>query len=389
MWQDLNDIVHVQDINNKEILSFHNFPTYGQVMTSDLKYFASNENLDLYENYGNNQKLVLSNGNQGGFIGLEKLLNLTLSNDNQLLLTSGSGGDYQPQEFTNDDGVALWNVNTRLPIRKFPGNSAKTIATISTDNKYIISGDEAGRVYVWDAMSGKQILELRDLAYGKIICKKLPNKLEQCQMDFSGYPSMPKYLLNQYGKIDGLFDRVYNLKFIDLNGHYLHFTTTSPYTVLYQAINPLPLKYLSLGKYPWPVSKNPDDYSRDEAIDTAPAANILVMAQADGPGIIVYKFDPKTLTLKKIWAPGADNRYFLKNATLWFLISLLFCFVFNLKKYPTIEKIIFGIAVAIMILAIFPLYTWGLSAGLFGLIIGILLNHIIKFPMLFQKNLEA
>ena len=58
------------------------------------------------------------------------------------------------------------------------------------------------------------------------------------------------------------------------------------------------MKYLDLGTKPYPATR---DYSRNTAIDTAPAAGILVTGQAVGPGINVYKYDKATQTLKRIW----------------------------------------------------------------------------------------
>lgn len=78
-----------------------------------------------------------------------------------------------------------------------------------------------------------------------------------------------------------------------------------------------PIKYLPLipnantdfnYKPEWPMTT---DYSRDEAIDTSPSAHILVMAMDAANGILVYKYDPNTQTLKQIWAPA------IKTAWSW------------------------------------------------------------------------
>ena len=59
IWQDLNNIVHVDNINGKELFHFKNFPTYGQVMAPDLKtYFAAKANLDLYRGYSKKQEKI-------------------------------------------------------------------------------------------------------------------------------------------------------------------------------------------------------------------------------------------------------------------------------------------------------------------------------------------
>ena len=88
------------------------------------------------------------------------------------------------------------------------------------------------------------------------------------------------------------------IKFIDSDQHYLRFISYQHYAILYSIDSPLPLKYLDLGTKPFPATR---DYSRNTAIDTAPAAGILVTGQAAGPGINVYKYDKAAQTLKRIW----------------------------------------------------------------------------------------
>ncbi len=60
----------------------------------------------------------------------------------------------------------------------------------------------------------------------------------------------------------------------------------------------MPLKYLDLGTDPYPATR---EYVRNTAIDSAPAAGILVTGQANGPGINVYRYDKAARTLKRIW----------------------------------------------------------------------------------------
>jgi len=69
------------------------------------------------------------------------------------------------------------------------------------------------------------------------------------------------------------------------------------YAILYSITDPKPLKYLPLGS-PW-ISV--DDYTRDQSIDTSPSAHILVTGKMNHGGILVYQYNPKTQTLKKVW----------------------------------------------------------------------------------------
>ncbi len=111
-----------------------------------------------------------------------------------------------------------------------------------------------------------------------------------------------KYIWDKTGLIeqppDFEGDAAIVIKFINHDNHYLRFTTYQHYAILYSIDSPLPLKYLDLGTKPFPATR---DYSRNTAIDTAPAAGVLVTGQAAGPGINVYKYDKAAQTLKRIW----------------------------------------------------------------------------------------
>ena len=305
MWQGLNNIVHVETINGKQLLKFKNFTTYGEVMTSDLKhYFSSNDNWNLYSGYGGTQHLIFSDGEQGGFSGAQKLFNLTLSNDNQILLSSGIGSDAdflkkvlkemkERGYLYEADGINLWQVDSSKLLYAFSSQVGKAFATISPDGQYIVGGDESSCGYVWNAKTGRKVFDLDDLEFGRVVNKNV----EPWQWDNTGLIKQPP----DYNKYASTADSILTLKFID-NDHYLRVTTYAPYAILYEVKNPLPLKYIRLGKNPMP---SVSDYSRDESIDTSPSAHILVTGQNNHSGIIVYRYNPKTQTLTKIWAPQA------------------------------------------------------------------------------------
>ena len=88
------------------------------------------------------------------------------------------------------------------------------------------------------------------------------------------------------------------IKFIHDSQYYLRFGYDSHTAALFEVDNPWPIKYFDLGDDPFPATAS---YSRNLAIDTAPRANILVMGQRDGGGILVYRFDPDELTLERVW----------------------------------------------------------------------------------------
>lgn len=315
MWQNLDDFVHVQNVNGAELLSFHNFPVYGQVMTPDLQhYFASDVDWALYSGYGKQQKTIkLAAGRGSNFFGCQKLMNLTLSSNNQYLLSSGCGDvDYKNKNgvvvshsevMKHDDtfdSVMLWNVKTGDPIFRFPGNAAKTFATISAASKYVVSGDEDEWGYVWDIKTGKRLVHLWHIVGGNPI--KFDKYGVAYDFDTTGLINPPKEVL-ALDQADSSVSDIYSLKFID-NDHYLRFDSYLNWAILYNVLDPRPVKYIPLGDSPEPSL---DDYSRDQAIDTAPAAHILVVAKRNSSGLIVYQYDPATQTLNKIWTPDADG----------------------------------------------------------------------------------
>jgi hypothetical protein len=301
LWQDLNDVVHVQSVEGERLLSFPHLPTYGHVISADFEhYFSSDAEWGLYYGHGVQMQELRAPGG-GSFAGLGKLLNLTLSQDDRHLLMSGDGSPRYDERTTLAQeeaknnyqrmrGVVLWDVATLEPLHKLPGNASKTHATLSPDGKHAVSGCENRIGFVWNTADGTRKARMASLFHGLYLDEQDPAD-EYGSWDTSRFLPPPKDLERA---------AILALKFIDHAGHYLSVLTYQHYAVLFHVDDPFPIKYLPLGKAPRP---SVDEYSRNASIDTAPAANLLVMGEASGSGIIVYHYDPKTQTLKKEWAP--------------------------------------------------------------------------------------
>lgn len=303
LWQDLENVVYYQKVDGKIAQSFSHFPTYGHILSPDLKkYVSSDQDWNIYLGHGESLKPIKKDGESPGFIGVGKLLNLTFTPDSRYLLSAGDSGfgsldnlslsDHPPvnkgQIFSNYAGVLLWDISTKFPVYRFPGNAAKTTATLSPGGKYTVSGCENGNGFVWDNQTGNQIVRLASLYHG-ILEKNDTDDYEKWTRDKTGLIPPPEDLDSN--------EATMALKFI--NGkNYLRFLTYSPYAVLYDIDSPLPLKYLPLGRDPFPAVS---DYSRNAAIDSAPDAGIVVTGQRDGGGIIVYKYNAEKQDLEKIW----------------------------------------------------------------------------------------
>jgi WD40 repeat protein len=287
------NIVHVQDVSGKEVLHFDNFPVYGQVMRANLKdYFASSFNWNVYQGYGATQKLIMID--DGGFYS-GKLLNLTLSDAKPLLLTSGDAPDgdglvtgthsvlgnmshnaYGVYLISKIRGVTLWNSQTGQPLHGFKDNIGLTFGTLSPDGNYVLAGDENMYGYIWSTKTYQKIQELPNI------------------FDDSNSVKVPDYFRDDHG---GQSNAVLALKFID-DTHYLRFSIYTPVAILYSIYNKHPLKYFQLGNT-FPAVY---DFSQDQALDASPSAHILVMAMSgQRGGILEYQYDPKAMTLKRIW----------------------------------------------------------------------------------------
>jgi WD40 repeat protein len=308
LWQGLNNIVHLTNIDGKDVKKWPHFPTYGHVISSDLsKYYSADTDWNIYVGIGDKMHPVKKDGNSPSFLGSGKLINLQLSNDDSALLSCGIGYefdgkyavDYRPavidgSNYSKLAGVVLWNTKTQKPTSKIVGNVVKTYATFSPDGRYVVSGDENGIVNVWDIKANRlkfmlaSIYHGRDISNGKDYSHLTGDDFAKAVFDKTGLIPVPG---NHLG------ESTVSIKFIS-NKYYLRFFYAGHYVALYQIDNDMPIKYFDLGTDPFPSVR---EYYRNVSIDSAPEAGILVTGQHRGSGINVYKFDKDKLTLKKIW----------------------------------------------------------------------------------------
>ena len=299
IWQDLDNVVFVQDVNGKVDTLFTHEPVYGHLMTSDFrKYFSSDISWAIHALKEDGPFITVKEGDGQSFLGFGKLLNLELSSNEKLLLMSGYGYEFENKYTLEQEknerrnykkmvGTTVWNAATLEPLFKLPGNSAKTTATFSPDSKFVVGGCENGLGFAWRTDTGAEVHRLASLFHGiwTMDTSDNPDKW----YDKTGLIPTPSDLNSN--------EAILAIRFIDAE-HYLCFLTYSPYAVLYHIDSPLPLKYLYLGRDPLPAVR---DYHRNAAMDTAPEAGILVMGQQYGGGIIVYKYDSETQELDKMW----------------------------------------------------------------------------------------
>jgi WD40 repeat protein len=272
-------------VKNKDmqIIKFNpGFLSDGSNISSDLQYYMGVDDdwNGYWYNIKTNQKIKIFHD-----IPDYKPYTFNFTKDNQNVLMCG---DY--------DSVSLWNVQHHKFLRRYYGNHSKTFSTLSSDGKYVVAGDEAADVYVWNTQTGQRILEMDDLVLGEYH----PNKTEQNKwFDRSVIKAKepPDFGDNSAGNRG-----IISIKFIDAT-HFFVFVeridhNSTPYAILYSIDSPRTLKYLPLGKQSFPALQY---YERDQAMDTSPSAHVLVIAKETEPGILVYKYDTDKQTLTKTW----------------------------------------------------------------------------------------
>jgi WD40 repeat protein len=325
LWQDKDDNkVYVQAVDGKIIKMYDlDFQVESHRMTDDLEhYVATDENWNVIQiNQG--KKILLKKG----FHKHMKILSLSLNKN--LLISAGDCG-LKGEDLPVSAGLTAkayygWNRNydySLMPcitlydlkqakaIKKFYGHASKTVGALSPNGDFVISGDEATRVFLWDIQQEKKIHRLASIWRG--IRVGVNQEKGGFIWDDTGLIKPPKDFQRCYGGTNSCsqHSRVNALKFITKD-QYLRFTTGIHYAILYDLSDPMPKKY-------FPLHTDPEtfvySYLAEPTIDTAPEAGILVMSQTGNIspnydknvnyfGINVFKYDRQKQTLDLIWAP--------------------------------------------------------------------------------------
>lgn len=300
LWQDTDNTVTAQTVDGELRKQFQHFPTYGHVISSDFgTYLSSDEYWNVFSGYGDTKRPVLKDGVVPSFIGAGKLLNLALDRNNTFFITAGFDDDrskiaeHSPlnnsQRFSKYGGVTLWDAETKQPVAKLRGNSAKTHAIISPDGQWVVSADENGKSFTWNTSEPEH--RMRNAGYSGLFIEGLPDDLPASEYyDKSGLIDLPK----------GPHTFTIAVAFIHNSEYYLRFGNNSHFAALFKTGSPWPVKYFDLGQSPKLVTYG-SNYDRNTAIATSPEAGILAMGHQSTGGISVYQFDPDELTLERIW----------------------------------------------------------------------------------------
>ena len=306
---DPQNIVHVHSITGKDILDFNNFPVYGEVMSPNLKEFFATDNLwNLVKGYGVKQKIIKPTNFYDTYLTIGKRLDLHLSKDNKLLLTTGSGSSgqnnksYFKSHLAELNGQVLWNARIGNPKSNLLGAATyKTNAALSPNNNYAVVGDESNKQYVWNLKNHTK-RDLSNIYYGK----------QGVSINAKGLIAVPANF-KEVGHCEKPYPKNLLFKFIN-NDSYLAFYKNIPYAVLYNVSAESPAKYFYLGLDAVPELNN---YAFNQNIAFSAANNLLVIPDRMG-NLLQYRYDPKQKTLKKIATSYLYNKEKNEKALVYF-----------------------------------------------------------------------
>ena len=302
MWQDQNDIVHMQNVEGQEIKSFKHPHVQNHRITADKSFYLSVDFWGrIYKGYGDEIQPVYTDG--GPTINpysLSIVDNYFLSVtdtchglDDPVVETNLTANPVNPSSSKKSsyDGVTLWDKNTLKPIAKWIGNCGSTNGLISPDGKWVITGGENTTYYMWeiDNLNNRQPLSIPnnwgiydEEKYKNDKSIPLPEKLKDEPVSVGtvayAFLSETDYVgLGRSGR---------------KNGEGFQFAA------LYKAGEPWIKAYVEIGNNP---SISTNYFQRNLSVSSSPTAHILVTGQATSGGINVYKYHPDKMELEKIW----------------------------------------------------------------------------------------
>ena len=295
MWQDTNNVVHIQDVNGQEIKQFSHFETEGHIITADKSFYLSADTWGkLYKGYGDNlvpiytdepiapsQPYTLSI--HGNYI-LSTYNTITGRNDPPAE-TNLTANPVNPDIHKKSSyaGVTLWDKTTLKPIARLWGNSGRTTGRISPDGKWVVTGSDNHVKLMWEIKNPTNRIGLSDIE-GKY------------NVSLGGFDT---------SKLIPIPDKFGDKQITLTNTSAVAFVSEEDF-ILFPQNNKNELALLFTVGDPWikayvEIGRNPPISTGNLSIASSPKAHILVTGQGGKGGINVYRYHPATKELEKIW----------------------------------------------------------------------------------------
>ena len=298
MWQGSKDkIVHIQNVDGKELASFKHFEIARHIMSEDRKlYISADQTGEIYKGYGDEMKPIYTDTPIWGHY------NFDLSD--KYFLSASGGGPYDPDSAvelnpkedpvqpsvykkSSYNGVTLWDRETLKPGARLGGFGGRSDALFSPDGKWIIGGGENLRHYMWETANLTNRLMLADPDRG--IRNPKVN-------DDSKLLRVPGVNIGLNNPVTYAF--VTETEFIEFRMSARKEGLGEKYSPLYTVGDPWIKAFVEIGNNP---VISTDFYEKSNSVASAPKAHILVTGQAYHGGINVYRYHPDKMTLEKIW----------------------------------------------------------------------------------------
>jgi len=297
MWQDKNNIVHIQNVEGKEITHFKHYKVERHLMSEDRKlYISADQTGEIYKGYGDEMKPIYTD------TPIRQHYNFALSD--KYFLSASGGGPYDPDSAvelnpkedpvqpsvykkSSYNGVTLWDRETLKPVARLGGFGGRSDALFSPDGKWIIGGGENLRHYMWETANLTNRLMLADPDRGI----RNPKVNDDSQL-----LRVPGVNIGLNNPVTYAF--VTETEFIEFRMSARKEGLGEKYSPLYTVGDPWIKAFVEIGNNP---VISTDFYEKSNSVASAPKAHILVTGQAYHGGINVYRYHPDKMTLEKIW----------------------------------------------------------------------------------------
>ncbi|OOF85570.1 hypothetical protein BKG93_04465 [Rodentibacter ratti] len=298
MWQDKNNVVHIQNVEGEKIAHFKHYKVERHLMSEDRTlYISADQTGEIYKGYGDDMVPIYTD------TPTWRHYNFDLSDKYFLTASSGRGeredgsvvkinpvaDPIQPSVYKRSsyNGVVLWDRNTLKPAAELFGFGGRSDALFSPDGKWIVGGGENLRHYMWETANLTNRLRLADPARG--IRNPKGN-------DDSRLLRVPGVNMGLNNPVTYAF--VTETEFIEFRMSAKKDGLGEKYSPLYTVGDPWIKAFVEIGNNP---VISTDFYEKSNSVASAPKAHILVTGQAYHGGINVYRYHPDKMELEKIW----------------------------------------------------------------------------------------